>query len=314
MIIKEPFNTYLARGRFFSPSSYKNARTPAEVWWKMEHPPKQGNPDFIFGHAAHTIMLEPELFETSIEIDNKEKYPVQDFNEDGSICMRWERNKQYRVKLQMWCQMTNKELLTDIQYRHIKGMKEAYPKFNPVTSQTLLDPDGAMIETSFYGKAIFSDKGIFESFGDIPDLDYMPEKNELLVKTRPDYLKPDTYYLDIKTCKSAYPPFFASDCLDLGYDIQVAFITDFCNFMLGSSVDLFILLAMEKKEPYQSVPMKCTSGMITTGRAKYQTRLEKIHAGSNKGYLVYSQNPDDVFINIPFPKYATLTADDVINW
>jgi len=314
MILKEPFKTYLARGRFFSPSAYKKAKTPAEVWYNQAHPPKSNIPFFIFGRAAHTIMLEPELFESTITIDRKEDYPIQDFNDDGSICLKTKRNQNYRIRLEMNCQMTDKELLPNADYIHIKGMKEAFQISNQILSKTLLDPIGAMIEMSFYGKVIFSNKGIFEGFGDIPDLDYIPAKNELLVKTRPDYLKLDTYYLDIKTCKSAYPPFFATDCLNFGYDIQGAFIMDFCNFLLVATVDTFIFLAMEKKEPYLSVPFYAPARMITTGRAKYQVRLEKIFAGLDKGYLVYSENPDDLFVEIPFPRYATLDEDSIVKW
>ena len=314
MILKEPFKTYLARGKFMSPSSYKSAKTPSEVWYKIENPISQDNPVFIFGHAVHTLMLEPELFDSTIVVDKKESYPVQEFNKDGAICMRSKRNQNYQISLEMNCQMNDKELLTAQQDQQIKEMLEAYPKFNPITSQTLLDPEGAMIEMSFYGKVIFSEKGIFEGFADIPDLDYQPTRFEMLVKTRPDYLKPDTYYLDIKTCESAYPKFFANDCLNYGYDIQAAFITDFCNFLLGANVTTFIFLAMEKSKPYQSVPMFAPEKMITTGRAKYQTRLEKLFAYLNNGYLVYADQPDDVFITIPFPKYAFVSADDVINW
>jgi hypothetical protein len=297
-----------------SPSNYKSAKTASEVWYKIQNPESASNPVFVFGHAVHTLMLEPELFDVLLVVDEKENYPVQEFNKDGSVCMRSVKNQTYRIRLEMDCQMKGKELLMEQQWQQIKEMLEAYPKFNPVISKTLLDPDGAMIEMSFYGKVIFSDEGIFEGFGDIPDLDYKPAKNEMLVKTRPDYLRPDAYYLDIKTCESAYPKFFANDCLNYGYDIQAAFIMDFCNFMLNATVDTFIFLAMEKSKPYQSVPMFVPNSMITTGRAKYQTRLEKLFKTMNNGYLVYADKPDDVFVTIPFPKYATLNEDSVINW
>jgi hypothetical protein len=314
MILKEPFNTYLARGKFMSPSSYKSAKSASEVWYKIENPISQDNPAFVFGHAVHTLMLEKHLFESQFVIDCAKDYPVQDTNKDGSISMRTSKNQEHRARLDMDCQMNGKELLTEAQYQQAKDMIEAYSKYNTIPISDILEPQGAMIEMSFYGKAVFSDKGIFERFGDIPDLDYKPNDNELLVKTRPDYIMPGVRYLDIKTCESAYPKFFANDCVNYGYDIQAAFVMDFCNFMLNANVETFFFLCMEKTKPYQSLPMLANSEMLETGRSKYQSRLEKIKAVANNGYLIYAQYPGDAHVTIPFPKYAVVNKDQTINW
>lgn len=315
MIIKESFNEYQSRGRFYSPSSYKNCNTPSEVWDKQKDPPSQDNPVFIFGHALHTALLEPLLWEPNVIIERYEDYPIQDYNEvSGTINLRHKQNRNYRAKLQMQAFLNGKELLTEEMYDLLKKMLQAYPKYNSELAESLLDPEGAIIETSFYGKMIFSDKGIFEKFEDIPDLDYQPKENELLVKTRPDFLKPGRFFLDIKSCESALPKLFAKECINYGYDIQCAFILDFCNFLLQANEDTFFFLAFEKKKPYQSVLFLAPKRMIVTGRVKYQARLEKLFKGENNGYLVYAANPDDLFVEIPWPGYATLDEDSVINW
>jgi hypothetical protein len=314
MIIKEPFNVYLAQGRFLSPSAYKNCNTPSEVWDKQKDPPSQDNPVFVFGHALHTDRLEAKLFDSSVIIDRNEDYPVQDYNEvSGTISMRPKQNRNHRARLQMKAFMEGKELLTKEQYDLLKKMVTAFPKYNPELVD-LLDPEGAIIETSFYGKAIFSDKGIFEGFGDIPDLDYQPADTELLVKTRPDFLKPGRFYLDIKSIESGLPKLMAKDGINYGYDIQAAFIMDFCNFLLKQNEDTFFFLTFEKKKPYQSVLFLAPKRMIVTGRVKYQARLERLHKHEDNGYRVYATHPGDLFVEIPWPGYATLDEDSVINW
>jgi len=314
MIIKEPFNDYLKRGWFTSPSAYKSCKTASEVWYKRAHPESSTKQVFVFGHLVHTMLLELELFESSFVVDDYKKYPRQEYNNDDvTISLRPTANRQYRARMEYNAQMDGKELITVEMIRLAKEMVKGYYYYNPEVSGYLLNPENAMIETSFYGKAIFY-KGVLEGFGDIPDLDYKPEPNEMLIKTRPDYLKPGQYYLDVKTCESALPAYFARDCVNYGYDVQAAFILDFINFMLDLKEKTFIFLALEKSEPYQAVPFIAPERMIETGRAKYQTRLEKLHATTDNGYLIYAEHPGMPYVMIPFPNYAVKTKNDVIQW
>ncbi len=147
-------------------------------------------------------------------------------------------------------------------------------------------------------KNIFKDGEPEHSY--FTELEVLGEK--IKVKCRPDYVSKNCV-IDIKTTLSAGFDEFSRSILKYRYHVQAAFYLDVVNKVLGTEIDNFIFVAIEKEHPFPIGVYVLDRESIDLGRKRYQKNLETLAA--------YNKNPkpvlgytDDVIQVIGCPNYA----------
>uniref|UniRef100_A0A6M3ITI9 Putative exodeoxyribonuclease 8 PDDEXK-like domain-containing protein n=1 Tax=viral metagenome TaxID=1070528 RepID=A0A6M3ITI9_9ZZZZ len=316
MIIKsEPFATYLAR-EGLNPSAFKAKRNPQEVFYEMNSP-RVDKPEFILGRLFHTLLVEPAMFESHFRLVDNKTFPIQIYLDEAKtrISMRYPSNRGHFQHCLTIAKGEKIDVVTDTIYNVASAMVQAVERDNGIACIERFRDKSAYVETTMLGIAIFDDSG-FQKFEPLHFEGYKAKKSEILVKTRPDFFTHDIL-IDVKTDKEISPRIFAKTCLYLGYDIQLSFAIDLHNAIFPDDPlpdDNVFILAVEKKEPYQSVIYKCPESMIQTGRDRYRKRLEwikiAIDTGKWVGFNIYSDQTlidsgmEYHAVSLPFPEIS----------
>ena len=72
----------------------------------------------------------------------------------------------------------------------------------------------------------------------------------VLCKCKPDYLREDGIIVDLKTTKDGSPGQFAKDIANYGYHVSAAFQLSGLSRVVGRTLDNFVMVVVEKSEPY----------------------------------------------------------------
>lgn len=81
------------------------------------------------------------------------------------------------------------------------------------------------------------------------EVSYIAEHEGDVFKARPDRLTDSGIVIDFKTARDASPHAFTGACAKLHYHVQEAWYRDVMG-MLGTEVQAFVFIAVEKKPPY----------------------------------------------------------------
>jgi hypothetical protein len=95
----------------------------------------------------------------------------------------------------------------------------------------------------------------------------------LKCKCRPDYLRRDGVVVDIKTCESAASGDFQRTSFSYRYHVQGAFYLDGINAVLGTDYSDFVIIAIEKRQPYNVALYRLHDDLIAYGRGEYLRNL-----------------------------------------
>ena len=199
--------------------------------------PPEPTPEMIFGSAYHSYVLQPKLF--------AEKYVAK----------------------------------PEVVDRRSKAGKEAWNEF-------LLENEGKTIlareDYEQMGEMLEALMGCEQArkllSGGEAELSVFSEKEQgLVLKARPDYVRPDLNALiDLKTTRDASFEKFRWSVRNFRYDVQAAFYLDVLNGSGLGDFDLFIFIAQEKKPPYITAIYYASLETVEAGRMKYETDLDTL--------------------------------------
>lgn len=104
------------------------------------------------------------------------------------------------------------------------------------------------------------------------------EQTGALCRYRPDLYRRDLgMMIDLKTTTSAHPAEFAKSVVNYGYHAQEAFYTD-GHRALGQTVDAFLFIAVEKKDPFCFAMYEMPPSIVEEGRAIMRKTLARYAA------------------------------------
>jgi exodeoxyribonuclease VIII len=202
---------------------------------------KEQTPAMLFGSAFHCAVLEPSRYDLEYCVE-----PEVD-----------KRTKEGKAKYAEFIQLTLG--LTPISggsAESIAKMRDAI--YSHPTAGALFNAGDA--EHSFF---------------------WTDPKTGLLCKCRPDYLRKDNIVVELKTTSDASYFSFQKDIAKYRYYVQGAFFCDGISSVIKESVNEFIVVAIEKEEPYGIGIYKLDEDCLNIGRAAYRMDLQKIVAYEN---------------------------------
>lgn len=110
--------------------------------------------------------------------------------------------------------------------------------------------------------------GIAES-----SLYHTDEETGKLVKVRPDWIT-EGVIVDIKTAIDGSPEGFSKACFNFGYHIQAAMYSEVTEKVTGRTIDDFVFIVVEKKEPYAVAVYRTSRDMLFKGHEEYRAALD----------------------------------------
>ncbi|SAK98520.1 exonuclease VIII [Caballeronia pedi] len=189
-------------------------KSPLHYWNTYLNPdrlPPEQKSDFLLGSAAHSAILEPDLFESS-------------FVKSPAFNMRTKDGKQMFADFVQ--ENPGKQILTPDDYQTCLDIRDAV--YRHPTAPGLLS--GGKPEQSFF----------------VDDA----ETGEL-IKCRFDYLQDGgALAIDVKTTRNAHPRSFGKDAANFRYDIAVAWYFDVLRQLYNETPKYWVWLAIEKEPPY----------------------------------------------------------------
>ncbi len=311
MILPQSQKEYFGRPLdFISPSDLRKKNTPKEYYYHKyiyeRDPDKEDKKEFRIGNAAHCGILEQHNWKNKVAV-YKDAYPEK----------TWAYAPKKKHYARFEADHLGKTIIRENEYQLINDMKRSLAKTMDIS---LLNPKGAIIEQSFYAKLIFNKNGTVERIEDLKDFEEVNNtpKDDLVlfICTKPDFVKVKDVAcidIDLKTCISVNPAKFQKDSYSMEYHIQASMGVDIVGACVGTEVDLFIFIAIEKTPPYDCVPFHAENDLIEYGRNVYQRRLWEIwkahKAGYFEGYSIYSdmENIDDDGQDVRNQKMIPLT-------
>ncbi len=318
MILPQSQKEYFGRPLdFISPSDLRKKNTPKEYFhWKYvaENDPEADEKKvFVIGNAAHVAILQQHMWKQRVFVYN-DIYPTR--------TKAYGPKKQHRARFEadILEKKETKEdpiIITPKEFELIQDMKRSLAKTMDIS---ILNPKGAIIEQSFYAKLIFNKNGTVDRIEDLKDFEEVNNtpKDDLVlfICTKPDFVKVKDVAcidIDLKTCISVNPAKFQKDSYSMEYHLQASMGVDIVGACVGTEVDLFIFIAIEKTPPYDCVPFYAENDLIEYGRNVYQRRLWEIwkahKAGYFEGYSIYSdmENVDEDGQDVRNQKMIPLT-------
>ena len=211
--------------------------------------PREATDAMRFGSAAHMVLLEPELIESSLNV-----LPACD-----------RRTKAGKELYNSFIAEHGDDFVTQAEYDHILGMCKAL-RIPGSDAELLLSHDEFKTEVSVFG-----------------------EVDGVQAKCRFDgMILSAGVGFDYKTARSANPRDFIWDARKMGYDIQAAWYID-TMASIGHTIDQFIFLAQEKTAPYlcSVIGFSADGDFVQKGREKYRAALEKYRAYHEHGVKGY---------------------------
>ena len=214
-------------------------KSPAHWLHAQRHPPEQ-TPAMLVGSAFHCMVLEPpEYWERHVVAPELDR--------------RTRAGKEAHAKF-MEEQAQGKYVLTREQHEQVTNMELAVR--NHRVARALIDLCGHEVR-----------------------LDWTDDETGLQCTARLDAVHADgepRLALDLKTCQDASPRAFARTAANSLYHGQAAFYMD-ALAAVGTPVDAFAFVAVEKEPPHAVAIHVCDAEMIEAGRKLYR-RLLDLHA------------------------------------
>lgn len=206
------------------------------------------------------------------------KYLMQFKPKEESRCFIFGRAF-HKICLEGFSEFSKEFYIMDNVDRRTKEGKELYKKMEE-------DNKGKTILTSKEYDDILGMKIVVDDMGykfnDVEQSIYF-EKEGFLLKSRPDSINEDfvgdiTLY-EIKTCSNCDTKSFERDFISYGYHIQAAMAIDGI-ISLGKNALKYIVLAIEKSEPYFINQFEVSDDLIEFGRMEYNRAIDiyKYHA------------------------------------
>lgn len=256
-ITQDPFKTlvhdgYMPDEQYYPMVAVSNSRlgnlgtSPLEYWagWHL----KQEETDALrFGKLVHCYLLEPELFAAKYYLVDESERP------DKTKTMAATVNKEWLEGLHHENQMQGKQPYSTDDLAKVKGMQDA--AYRDPSCWQWLEMEGAVEHAHVWEQLVEY---------------YSPRKKKMqqaavLMKLKSDKLfRDEGIVFDVKTCNDASPSAWARHSWEYGYHRQGALYCD----NLGA--DRFIILAIEKKAPYNCAVYEYDKTLLDAGR-NYET-------------------------------------------
>lgn len=241
----------------WSKSALDKVHRSISHWLKEKDKPAEQTPALLFGSAFHCSILTPNQFNEEFCISPNFDKRTKAGKEDYAKFITENRNKQ---------------IIGETDYNAILGMQKSV--FNHPFAGVLFNAGDA--EHSFFWK----DKA-----------------TGLLCKCRPDYLRHDNTVVELKTCVDASYYAFRAAVAKYRYYVQGAFFCDGISAVLSEDINEFIIVAVEKTEPYAVAVYRLGPDELKCGRIEYESDLRKIQEYESKpindrwpGYPDYIQD------------------------
>lgn len=131
---------------------------------------------------------------------------------------------------------------------------------------------------------------------------FWTNKNCINCKCRPDITCKDLQFIaDIKTTDDASEFNFARDCIKYGYHIQAAHYLSGCSVVDGVEYKKFILIVVEKNEPYDVMIYDMDTSFFDIGNKKIELAMQRFIDNQMPGKY---QGRSDQIITLYPPAYA----------
>ncbi len=243
--------------------------------------PPETSPAFIFGRAAHALLLGVEEFDTAFAIVPKDAPPAP------TAAMVNARNNDRisdtaALRFEFWdpfnADHKGKDYLKMGDLEHIKHIADALSK--NVVAQILM--------TGHRERSLI----------------WKDEKTGFYLKNRLDILSATGDFADLKTTRQRDLPLLYRDIRKLGYDMQMGLGTMAAEKVLDVPFDAevyegsrsAILIAIYNKPPYHIMPIELDFDALYWGRIKCRAALDTLHksiteddwAGPVEGIPVYT--------------------------
>lgn len=121
------------------------------------------------------------------------------------------------------------------------------------------------------------------------------------VKARFDWLRPDPIIVDLKSTKCAHPDAFSKDIFNYGYHISAAWYSLVHYLVTGKAPEAFILIAVEKTAPYAVSVFRLKPEMIQLGHDLIATHLPRLKECLERN--VWPAYPTEI-LDIGIPTWA----------
>lgn len=130
----------------------------------------------------------------------------------------------------------------------------------------------------------------------------------ILKRCRIDYFRSDGILIDIKTTGDASIDSFKRNMAAHRYHVQAAYYCDIISQCMDTTIDTFILLAIERDPPYALAAYRVDSDAIKQGRFEYQCDI-----GTLKSSILTNQWPDypDTILDINLPRWAQIVEESL---
>lgn len=203
--------------------------------------PRQDTPSFYDGRMFHSMMLEGKQPLCAPKFDRRTK-------EGKAAAEEWEANNKGALVYDWFDKAEANQSALD----RLNGMVTALKKKKTV--RNILSAGSP--ERSFYCK---------------------DTQTGLYLKARTDWITPDNIIVDIKTTdKSARLDAFEKTIFDYGYAISLAWYCRVISQAINKKVDTCILIAVEKKPPYESSVFMLKPELLDIGHQLISNSLPKL--------------------------------------
>ncbi|MND16981.1 Exodeoxyribonuclease 8 [compost metagenome] len=238
-------------------------KSPKHYWEKYLNPDHEEDPKsrvFMFGQATHTAILEPETMEDRVVVglphdrrsnSNKQAWAEFELENFGRIILtRAELDAVMRIVDNVWAEPEIAGLLT-----------------------------GGIAEQSFFAMM------------DVPDgeggLLFDHDTGEIiqsLVKCQPDYRRPGSHIIDLKSTEDASREAFGKSCANYRYPVQQAWYTDVLDACGHYSNEPFLFLCFEKEPPFAIGLYPLEDVAVSQGRIAYERDFARIVTHKRQNY------------------------------
>ncbi len=216
-------------------------KSPRNYWAKHinpDRPMEEPKAALELGNAFHMMVLEPNLFDETY-IVKPEPVLLKDVGREAY--------DKYKGVIE-YIEKSGKKILSIKDYKILIEMKASLYK----NSKAL-----ELIEKGEYESSYF----------------FRDEATGLMLKARPDVIKNENLYVDLKTCDDASPYSFQKSIANYGYHIQAAMVVDAVKKCAGKEIIACVNICVEKKYPYGVGIYIIDEAAIDAGREEYKSLL-----------------------------------------
>lgn len=238
-------------------------KCPKKFWNKYINPdyiPEQQSKSLIFGNAFHTAILEPNEFESRYIAKPEDKIIIgkplllKDVGREA-----YEADKKRIADLQSFKARQDENFQKVVQGKTILSQDDLKLIDNMKNTLLLDDESRGLIEDAQYEKSIY----------------WIDQETQILCKVRPDIMH-DNFIVDLKTTMDASYKSFQRDLLSYNYHIQMAMIQEAIRCTQDKLITDFIVLAIEKEEPFCHTIYIVDDLLIEKGMQEFKNHLRSI--------------------------------------